>query len=198
LHLISHPTMPPVAVRFSEWLAGVSLPGKYGLIAALILCAYLFNHIGRGCLTWSLKLQRAVAWRRLLQSRVPNILHRLDVLSYAHCVLLAVLLASNIIVLVFAARSVAEIQKRAGAMAVISLFPLFAGPTFSQTSSLSDPQHRHCRNCPPFGVFVWPSIGRIRGDSSSSLSYVARNSFNGLIKYRRPSVFSQCCPLHLR
>lgn len=128
--------MTPVAVRFSEWLAGVSLPGKYGLIAALILCAYLFNHIGRGCLTWSLKLQRAVAWRRLLQSRVPNILHRLDVLSYAHCVLLAVLLASNIVVLVFTARSFAEIQKRAGAMAVISLFPLFAGPTFSQTSSL--------------------------------------------------------------
>lgn len=78
----------------------------------------------------------------------------------------------------------------------LSMGAPMGGPHMS--SSLSDPQHRHCRNCSPFGVFVWPSISRIRGDSSISLSYVARNPFNGLITYRRPSVFSQYCPLHLR
>jgi hypothetical protein len=129
--------MPPVAAKLSHWLSGVSLPGKYGLCAALILFACVFYHIGRDCLAWSLKLQRAVSWRRFLQSPVPSILYRLDILSYVHCLLLAALWTSNVVVLVFAAQSFAEVQKRAGSMAVIYLFPLFAGPTFSQTSSLS-------------------------------------------------------------
>lgn len=53
--------MAPVAVKLSHWLSGVSLPGKYGLCAALILFAYVFYHAGRDCLAWSLKLQRAVS-----------------------------------------------------------------------------------------------------------------------------------------
>lgn len=128
--------MAPVSVKLAHWLSRVSLPGKYGLCVALILLACLLYRIGRDCLAWSLKLQRAVSWRRFLQSPVPSILYRLDILSYVHCLLLTGLLASNVVVLVFAAHSFAEVQKRAGSMAVIYLFPLFAGPTFSQISSL--------------------------------------------------------------
>lgn len=128
--------MPPVAVKLSHWLSGVSLPGKYGLCAALILFAYVFYYIGRDCLAWSLKLHRAVSWRRFLRSPVLSILYRLDILSYVYCLLLVALWTSNVVVLVFAAQSFAEVQKRAGLMAVIYLFPLFAGPIFSQISSL--------------------------------------------------------------
>ncbi|CEJ58365.1 hypothetical protein PMG11_07023 [Penicillium brasilianum] len=128
--------MAPVAVKLSHWLSGVSLPGKYGLCAALILLACVSYHIGRDCLAWSLKLQRAVSWRRFLQSPVPSILYYLDILSYIKCLLLVALLTSNVVVLVFAAQSFTEVQRRAGSMAVIYLFPLFASPTFSQTSSL--------------------------------------------------------------
>lgn len=122
---------------FSHWLSRTSLSAKYGLCAASILLAWLLYHIGQSFLAWALKLQRTVSWRRFLQFPVPNIMHHLDLASYIHCLVLAALLASNAVALFFAAQSFAEIQKRAGSLAVIYLFPLFAGPSFSQISSIS-------------------------------------------------------------
>lgn len=128
--------MPPAASAFSHWLTKVPLPGKYGLCASLLILAWLSFHAGRDLLAWALKLQQTVSWRRVILSRVPRTLRSLDLPSYPHCFVLAALLASNLIVLLFLTQSWAEIQRRAGALAIIYLLPLLVGPSFSQTSSL--------------------------------------------------------------
>jgi hypothetical protein len=222
LTIRSYHTMPPVSVTLSHWLSGVSLPGKYGLCAALVLFAWLFYHIGRDCLAWSLNLQRAVSWRRFLQSPVPSILHRLDILSYVQCLLLAALLTSNVVVLVFAAQSFAEVQKRAGSMAVIYLVPLFAGPTFSQASSLCRLSRdslawvhrwvgRACLvHCILHGTMIvelahlstplsGPLLAAFGVISQSHMSWRVSSgfTFKMLIQYRQSSAFSQCYQLHL-
>jgi hypothetical protein len=222
IHSYDH-TMPPVSVTLSHWLSGVSLPGKYGLCAALVLFAWLFYHIGRDFLAWSLNLQRAVSWRRFLQSPVPSILHRLDIPSYVQCLLLAALLTSNVVVLVFAAQSFAEVQKRAGSMAVIYIVPLFAGPTFSQASSLCRLSrdslawvHRwvgraclvHCllhgtmivelaHLSTPLSGPLLAAFGVISQSHYMSWRVSSGFTYKTLMQYRQSSAFSRCYQLHL-
>lgn len=128
--------MPPAVSAFSHWIAGIPIPGKYGICVALLILAWVLFHAGRGFLAWALRLQQTVSWKKVILSQVPKTLRSLDLPSYSHCFVLAVILASNLTVLLFSTQSWAEVQRRAGALAIIYLLPLLAGPSFSQTSSI--------------------------------------------------------------
>lgn len=123
--------MPPVTSRIHAWFAQISIPDKYGLCVAGLLLAWLVYWLGRRCSCWVLRVHRVVSWRRLLQSPAPRILRWLDILSWLQFSVIAVLASANIVAVSLWAHSFAEVQKRAGSLAVIHLLTLCSGFTFS-------------------------------------------------------------------
>ncbi|KAF3004643.1 hypothetical protein E8E15_000933 [Penicillium rubens] len=76
------------------------------------------------------------SWRRLAFVHLPKCLHWLDIPNYREALILAVMLAANIVSLRLRAHSWAEAQKRAGSLAVINLVPLCTGISFGLPADL--------------------------------------------------------------
>lgn len=123
--------MPPLTSRFSNWLANTSIPNKYGLFLVTVLAIWLAYWLGRCCGSLLRRGRHVSSWRRLLESPVPDILHRLDISSYPRSLVVTAFLAANIIAICLGTGSWNVAQQRAGALAVIHLLPLCAGFTFS-------------------------------------------------------------------
>jgi hypothetical protein len=117
--------------KFAEWLARVSVQDKFGLCGLLALLCWLSYSLGRRYSHWLLNLQHAVSWRRFFQAPTPGLLQWLDIPSYLQGGILAALVITNIIAVSVHVRSWAEVQKRAGCLAVTHLVPLCSGFSFS-------------------------------------------------------------------
>ncbi|OQE65759.1 hypothetical protein PENNAL_c0198G09455, partial [Penicillium nalgiovense] len=76
------------------------------------------------------------SWRRLAFVHLPKCLYWLDIPNYREALILAVMLAANIVGLRLRAHSWAEAQKRAGSLAVINLVPLCTGISFGLPADL--------------------------------------------------------------
>ncbi|KAJ5253731.1 hypothetical protein N7524_010911 [Penicillium chrysogenum] len=96
--------------KFAEWLARASIQDIFGLCGLLAL---------------------QVSWRSFFQAPTPGLLQWLDIPSYLQGGVLTVLLIANIIVISLHARTWADVQKRAGCLAVTHLVPLCSGFSFS-------------------------------------------------------------------
>ncbi|OQD74704.1 hypothetical protein PENANT_c173G01994 [Penicillium antarcticum] len=99
--------------KFAGWLARASIQDKYGLCGLLVL------------------LQRTVSWRRFFHAPTPGVLQWLDIPSYVQGGMLAALLIANIIAISLHAPTWADVQKRAGCLAVTHFVPLCSGFSFS-------------------------------------------------------------------
>ncbi|OGE46196.1 hypothetical protein PENARI_c347G12376, partial [Penicillium arizonense] len=101
--------------KFAEWLARAPVQDNL---------ARRFSHL-------PLRLQHAVSWRRFFQAPTPGMLQWLDIPSYLQGGVLAALVIVNIIAISLHARTWADVQKRAGCLAVTHLVPLCSGFSFS-------------------------------------------------------------------
>ncbi|CAG8875756.1 unnamed protein product [Penicillium salamii] len=109
--------MPRLTSRFAEWLARASVQDIFSLCGLLALVCWLSYSLGRRYSHGLLRLQHAISWRRFFQAPTPGPLQWLDIPSY---------LQGGVHV-----RSWAEVQKRAGCLAVTHLVPLYSGFSFS-------------------------------------------------------------------
>jgi hypothetical protein len=128
--------MPPITSKIHSWFTNISIPDKYGLCLAALLLVWLVYWLGRRYSCWVLRVHRVVSWRRLLQSPVPLILRWFDISSWLQLSVITVLISANIVVVSLSANSFAEVQKRAGSLAVIHLLTLCSGFTFSLPSDI--------------------------------------------------------------
>ncbi|CAI7611315.1 unnamed protein product [Penicillium viridicatum] len=116
--------------KFAEWLARASIHDKFGICGILVLLCWMSYSLGRRFSHLPLRLQQ-VSWRSLFQAPTPGLLQWLDIPSYLQGGVLTVLLIANIIVISLHARTWADVQKRAGCLAVTHLVPLCSGFSFS-------------------------------------------------------------------
>ena len=124
--IMSHPV-----THFAQWLAKTSVQDKFGLCGLLAIIGLICYSFGRqfgGLLFWQ---QHVGSWRRLFHAPTPTVLHWLDIPSCFRGVVLAALVAANIIAISLHTQSWAEVQKRAGCLAVIHFVPLCSGFSFS-------------------------------------------------------------------
>ena len=108
------------------------LPSKIHSVSvgSLLLYARYVVATGAGSVICLLRLQQ-VSWRSFFQAPTPGLLQWLDIPSYLQGGVLTVLLIANIIVISLHARTWADVQKRAGCLAVTHLVPLCSGFSFS-------------------------------------------------------------------
>ncbi|CAI7603367.1 unnamed protein product [Penicillium viridicatum] len=123
---MSHPIS-----NFAEWFARASVQDKFGFCGLLTLVCWLSYSLVRQCSHWSLSLQHLLSWTRFFQAPTPGVLQLLDIPSYLQGGVLATLVIANIIAVSVQVRSWAELQKRAGCLAVTHLIPLCSGFSFS-------------------------------------------------------------------
>ena len=116
--------------KFAEWLARASIHDKFGICGILTLLCWMCYSLGRRFSHLPLRLQQ-VSWRSFFQAPTPGLLQWLDIPSYLQGGVLTVLLIANIIVISLHARTWADVQKRAGCLAVTHLVPLCSGFSFS-------------------------------------------------------------------
>ncbi|KAJ5858268.1 hypothetical protein N7534_003545 [Penicillium rubens] len=116
--------------KFAEWLARASIHDRFGICGILALLCWMSYSLGRRFSHLPLRLQQ-VSWRSFFQAPTPGLLQWLDILSYLQGGVLTVLLIANIIVISLHARTWADVQKRAGCLAVTHLVPLCSGFSFS-------------------------------------------------------------------
>ncbi|CAP87059.1 Pc24g01510 [Penicillium rubens Wisconsin 54-1255] len=116
--------------EFAEWLARASIHDKFGICGLLALLCWMSYSLGRRFSHLPLRLQQ-VSWRSFFQAPTPGLLQWLDIPSYLQGGVLTVLLIANIIVISLHARTWADVQKRAGCLAVTHLVPLCSGFSFS-------------------------------------------------------------------
>ncbi|KAJ6168123.1 hypothetical protein N7497_000966 [Penicillium chrysogenum] len=116
--------------KFAEWLARASIHDKFGICGILALLCWMSYSLGRRFSHLPLRLQQ-VSWRSFFQAPTPGLLQWLDIPSYLQGGVLTVLLIANIIVISLHARTWADVQKRAGCLAVTHLVPLCSGFSFS-------------------------------------------------------------------
>ncbi|CAG8305275.1 unnamed protein product [Penicillium salamii] len=123
--------MPRLTSRFAEWLARASVQDIFSLCGLLALVCWLSYSLGRRYSHGLLRLQHAISWRRFFQAPTPGPLQWLDIPSYLQGGVVAALVIANIIAVSVHVRSWAEVQKRAGCLAVTHLVPLYSGFSFS-------------------------------------------------------------------
>ncbi|CAG8890865.1 unnamed protein product [Penicillium salamii] len=123
--------MPRLTSKFAEWLARASVQDIFSLCGLLALVCWLSYSLGRRYSHGLLRLQHAISWRRFFQAPTPGPLQWLDIPSYLQGGIVAALVIANIIAVSVHARSWAEVQKRAGCLAVTHLVPLYSGFSFS-------------------------------------------------------------------
>ncbi|CAG7992059.1 unnamed protein product [Penicillium nalgiovense] len=116
--------------KFAEWLARASIQDIFGLCGLLALVCWICCSLGRRFSHLPSRLQQ-VSWRSFFQAPTPGVLQWLDIPSYLQGGVLAVLVIANIIVISLHARTWADVQKRAGCLAVTHLVPLCSGFSFS-------------------------------------------------------------------
>ncbi|CAG8079996.1 unnamed protein product, partial [Penicillium nalgiovense] len=123
--------MPRLISKFAGWLARASVQDIFSLCGLLALVCWLSYSLGRRYSHWPLRLQHAISWRRFFQAPTPGPLQWLDIPSYLQGGIVAALVIANIIAVSVHVRSWAEVQKRAGCLAVTHLVPLYSGFSFS-------------------------------------------------------------------
>ncbi|CAG8878862.1 unnamed protein product [Penicillium nalgiovense] len=139
--------MPPTGSKWYRWIADTSLPNLYAISAAIILAICLIYWLARDVCLWMWTRRHVVfrfpfrsrmlgSWRRLAFVHLPKCLYWLDIPNYREALILAVMLAANIVGLRLRAHSWAEAQKRAGSLAVINLVPLCTGISFGLPADL--------------------------------------------------------------
>jgi hypothetical protein len=139
--------MPLTGSKWYRWIADTSLPNLYAISAAIILAICLIYWLARDVSLWMWTRHHVVflfpfrsrmlgSWRRLAFVHLPKCLHWLDIPNYREALILAVMLAANIVGLRLRAHSWAEAQKRAGSLAVINLVPLCTGISFGLPADL--------------------------------------------------------------
>ncbi|CAG8876554.1 unnamed protein product [Penicillium salamii] len=106
--------MPRLISKFAEWLGRASVQDIFSLCGLLALVCWLSYSLGR---RYSHLPLRPLQW--------------LDIPSYLQGGILAALVIANIIAVSVHIRSWAEVQKRAGCLAVTHLVPLYSGFSFS-------------------------------------------------------------------
>ncbi|CAG7961244.1 unnamed protein product, partial [Penicillium salamii] len=116
--------------KFAEWLARASIQDTFGLCGLLALVCWICCSLGRRFRHLPLRLQQ-VSWRSFFQAPTPGVLQWLDIPTYLQGGVLTVLLIVNIIVISLHAWTWADLQKRAGCLAVTHLVPLCSGFSFS-------------------------------------------------------------------
>lgn len=119
---MSHP-----ASKFMKWLVRTSIPDRFALCGLLAVICWVCYSFGRRFGHVPLRLYRAVSWRHSFQAPVPTVLQWLDVPSYVHGGVLAALVTANIIAISLHIQNWADVQKRAGCLAVTHLVPLCSG-----------------------------------------------------------------------
>ena len=133
--------------KLLHWFSNLSVPEVYGTCAAILLASWLIYssavHIWfwtceRRCLlswhSWSSRLPGF--WRRILFVHLPNSFRWLDISTCWQALVLATLLAANILALRLRATSLMVVQKRAGSLAVINIAPLCTGLNFGFPADL--------------------------------------------------------------
>jgi hypothetical protein len=127
----SRKSMPRLTSKIAEWLARASVQDIFSLCGLLALVCWLSYSLGRRYSHGLLRLQHAISWRRFFQAPTPGPLQWLDIPSYLQGGIVAALVIANIIAVSVHVRSWAEVQKRAGCLAVTHLVPLYSGFSFS-------------------------------------------------------------------
>lgn len=127
----SRKSMPRLTSKFVEWLARASVQDIFSFCGLLALVCWLSYSLGRRYIHLLLRLQHAISWRRLFQAPTPGPLQWLDIPSYLQGGIVAALVIANIVAVSVHVRSWAEVQKRAGCLAVTHLVPLYSGFSFS-------------------------------------------------------------------
>ncbi|KAJ9480136.1 hypothetical protein VN97_g13151 [Penicillium thymicola] len=127
----SRKSMPRLISKFAGWLARASVQDIFSLCGLLGLVCWLSYSLGRRYSHLPLRLQHAVSWRRFFQAPTPGLFQWLDIPSYLQGGVLAALVIANIIAVSVHVQSWAEVQKRAGCLAVTHLVPLCSGFSFS-------------------------------------------------------------------
>ena len=127
--------------KIKEAIIALSIPQIYGAVLAAICLTWLSCAYGTLLVAWCWRKGKYILWPRLL-SHVPEAwrqrgyfivctcLRWIDINDTAQGFFVAVLLATNILVLLFGADSWHTIMRRAGSLAVIHLVPLCFGMHF--------------------------------------------------------------------
>ena len=129
--IVSPKSMSRPVSKFAEWLARAPVQDKFGLCGLLALVCWISYSLARRFSHLPLRLQHAVSWRRFFQAPTPGVLQWLDIPSYLQGGVLAALVIANIIAISLHAQTWADVQKRAGCLAVTHLVPLCSGFSFS-------------------------------------------------------------------
>ncbi|KAJ5982731.1 hypothetical protein N7451_012831 [Penicillium sp. IBT 35674x] len=127
---MSHPVS-----KFAQWLAGTSVQDKFGLCGLLAMICWISYSLGRRFGHLPFRLHHAVSWRRFFRAPTPTVVQWLDIPSYLQGGVLAALMIANIIAISLHIQNWADVQKRAGCLAVTHLVPLCSG------SSIDLPAH---------------------------------------------------------
>ncbi|CAP87149.1 Pc24g02410 [Penicillium rubens Wisconsin 54-1255] len=116
--------------KFAEWLARASIQDTFGLCGLLALVCWICCSLGRRFRHLPLRLQQ-VSWRSFFQAPTPGVLQWLDIPTYLQGGVLTALVIANTIVISLHAPTWADVQRRAGCLAVTHLVPLCSGFSFS-------------------------------------------------------------------
>ena len=119
---MSHPVS-----KFAQWVAGTSVQDKFGLCGLFAMICWVSYSFGRRFGHLPFRLHHAVSWRRFFQAPTPTMVQWLDIPSYLQGGVLAALMIANIIAISLHAQNWADVQKRAGCLAVTHLVPLCSG-----------------------------------------------------------------------
>jgi hypothetical protein len=139
--------MAPIGSKWYQWIADASLPNLYAISAAIAIAICLTYWFTRDVWRWAwtgrhvfcrhpFRSKILVPWRRFAFVHLPRYMHWLDISNYRQALILAVMIAGNIVGLRLRAHSWAEAQKRAGSMAVINIVPLCTGISFGFPADL--------------------------------------------------------------
>jgi hypothetical protein len=127
--------------KIKEAIISLSVPQIYGAVSVAICLTWLSCAYGTLLVGWCWRKGKYILWPRLL-SHVPEAwrqtgyfigcvcLRWIDINDTVQGLFVAVLLATNILVLVFGADSWHTIMRRAGPLAVLHLVPLCLGMHF--------------------------------------------------------------------
>ena len=139
--------MHKTASKLVRWISDLSVPELYSIGAACVLVAWLIYWLGRDVWLWIWRRRHGAfwrawnaklpgSWRRMLLVYLPQGLRWLDISTYPQALTVAFLLAANIFGISFRTHSWIEVQKKAGALAVIHFLPLCTGMTFGLPADL--------------------------------------------------------------
>lgn len=139
--------MHKTASKLVRWISDLSVPELYSIGAACVLVAWLIYWLGRDVWLWVWRRRHGASWRawnaklpgswrRMLLVYLPKGLRWLDISTYPQTLTVAFLLAANTFGISFRTHSWIEVQKKAGALAVIHFLPLCTGMTFGLPADL--------------------------------------------------------------